>query len=382
MATKQPHFYCNITRVDEDERMVWGYGTREDMQDSYGTVIDLDSVRSCLPDYLKWRNVREMHQPSAVGTAEDITIDDTGVMLGVHVVDDSAWNKVKQGVYKGFSIGGKKDYQDGDRIFLKEITEFSLVDRPANPGCTIEAYRLYGKGEYNMEDETKVETPDEVRYAGEEVMDASAALSCLFTLIQLKEKEQGEGHPEAAEQVAALTAAIEALKKFTASEVMEDDPQGDGNEAITELAEPAGDVERVEGCDCDVERKGATFNAENMTRLNTIRDCLRDMGVTMCERCSRSEMAAGDDADVERADDPAETITRLQGEADTLRSELTTAHAEIERLKAEPEAPKGVVRAVAKENDGEQISRSEEEAPKDAADAIRRLHATGGQRLY
>lgn len=394
MASKQPHFYCNITRVDEDERMVWGYGTREDMLDSYGTIIDLDSVRACLPDYLKWRNVREMHQPSAVGTAEDVTIDETGVMLGVHVVDDAAWAKVKGGVYKGFSIGGKKDYQDGDRIFLKEITEFSLVDRPANPGCTIDEYRLYGKGEETeMEDTPAVETPaaDVERFAGEEICDVRTALEALEKIQFLVAYEKGEQHPEAAEQVASLSAAIEGLKKFIASEIKEitaeeTAPMQAQEIPLMELAEPAGDVERGDDCGCeDVERKGASISAENMGRLNNIRDALRDMGVTMCERCAReadTEMAAGEGADVERAEDPASTINRLQGEADVMRAELDAAKAEIARLQAEPEAPKGVARVVSKEDDSEAVTRAEDEAPRDATSAIRRLHAAGGQRLF
>ena len=382
MTTINPHFYCNIARIDEEERMVWGYGTREDMMDSYGTIIDLDSVRACLPEYLKWRNVREMHQPSAVGTAEDITVDDTGVMLGVHVVDDSAWNKVREGVYKGFSIGGKKDYQDGDRVFLREITEFSLVDRPANPGCTINEYRLYGE-ETNMGHDG-TEAPVE-RFAGEEICDVRTALEALEKIQFLVAFEKGEQHPEAAEQVASLSAAIEGLKKFIASEIKEittEETQPMPAEIpLMELSEPAGNVQRTD-CGCnDVERRGASISSENMTRLNTIRDCLRDMGVTLCDRCTREELAAGANDDLQRIADLGDTINRLQGEADTLRAELDASKVKIERLESEPEPPKGIVRVVEKEQDGGQITRSDE-PPKDATDAIKRVHASGGQRLY
>ncbi len=137
--------FVNICRVDEEKRMVYGYATTEAV-DSYGTVIDLDSVKKALPDYLKWRNIREMHQASAVGTAEDITIDDKGLYIGAHVTDNAAWSKVKDGVYKGFSIGAKKDYQDGNRLFIAKINEISLADRPSNEDCMIDTFRIYRAG--------------------------------------------------------------------------------------------------------------------------------------------------------------------------------------------------------------------------------------------
>ena len=56
-----PKIYIPITRIDEEQRMVYGYGTREDLKDSYGTIIDLASVKRCIPDYEKYRNIREMH---------------------------------------------------------------------------------------------------------------------------------------------------------------------------------------------------------------------------------------------------------------------------------------------------------------------------------
>jgi phage head maturation protease len=70
----------------------------------------------------------------------------TGLWLGAKIVDDSAWKKVKEGVYKGFSIGGKKlkvvpDFDVNlnkaiTRIKEYLLTEISLVDRPANPLAT------------------------------------------------------------------------------------------------------------------------------------------------------------------------------------------------------------------------------------------------------
>ena len=131
-------------KVDEEQRMVWGRATDETV-DSESDVIDYGATKAAVAEWTQWRNIREMHQPSAVGVAVEITLDDAAkaLDLGVKVVDDEAWRKVKGGVYKGFSVAGlvfdvvmtKLDGQDIRRITRYALTEISLVDRPANPSA-------------------------------------------------------------------------------------------------------------------------------------------------------------------------------------------------------------------------------------------------------
>ena len=91
---------------------------------------------------MEWRNIREMHQPSAVGVAKEANIDEKGLYIGAKIVDDEAWKKVEAEVYKGFSIGGRTLTKDGNRIKSLELIEISLVDRPANPDCRIELVKI------------------------------------------------------------------------------------------------------------------------------------------------------------------------------------------------------------------------------------------------
>jgi len=131
-------------KVDEEQRMVWGRATDETV-DSESDVIDYGATKAAVAEWTQWRNIREMHHPSAVGVAVEITLDDAAkaLDLGVKVVDDEAWRKVKEGVYKGFSVAGlvfdvvmtKLDGQDVRRITRYALTEISLVDRPANPSA-------------------------------------------------------------------------------------------------------------------------------------------------------------------------------------------------------------------------------------------------------
>jgi phage head maturation protease len=132
--------YAEIVKIDPDQRMVWGYASTVAL-DSQGERISKEALEEALPDYMRFANLREMHQPSAVGVAKEATIDDQGMYLAAKVVDEAAWEKVKEGVYKGFSIGGRRVTKVDDTITALKITEVSLVDRPANPECTFDVFK-------------------------------------------------------------------------------------------------------------------------------------------------------------------------------------------------------------------------------------------------
>ncbi|PNG27645.1 hypothetical protein CR492_01655 [Methylocella silvestris] len=123
--------------------MVYGYASTDEPALD-GNVIAREALDDAFAEYKKWGNIREMHQPSAVGVARSIELDEKGAYLGAYVQDDDAWSKVKEGVYKGFSIGAKVTKRDdADRAIVRGmiITEISLVDRPADPGATFDLWR-------------------------------------------------------------------------------------------------------------------------------------------------------------------------------------------------------------------------------------------------
>ncbi len=156
-------FYGSFAKVDEEQRIVEGYASTEAV-DAHKEIVLKSAVEAALADYLEFGNIREMHQLSAVGTAEDATVDDKGLYLAAKVVDDTAWAKVKSKVYKGFSIGGKVLARDpkNKKIITKILmTEISLVDRPSNPEAKFDLWRAAGAP--SMEDssvkKTYVELP-------------------------------------------------------------------------------------------------------------------------------------------------------------------------------------------------------------------------------
>lgn len=135
-------FFAEIQRVDEEKRLVSGYAATE-QRATDGLVVTRDAIAGALDDYMAYGNVREMHQPSAVGVTREASVDDTGLYITCEVVDDAAWEKVKRGVYKGFSIGAKITERDSaDKTVVRGINlrEISLVDRPADPGAKIDLW--------------------------------------------------------------------------------------------------------------------------------------------------------------------------------------------------------------------------------------------------
>ena len=139
-------FYAPIAKVDDEQRLVWGYASTEAL-DADGEVITLAALRDALDDYLKFPALREMHQLSAAGRIDQAAIDDRGLYVAARVVDDNAWRKVTAGVYAGFSVGGRATARaptDRKIITGLRLTEISLVDRPSNPEAVFDCWKANG----------------------------------------------------------------------------------------------------------------------------------------------------------------------------------------------------------------------------------------------
>jgi len=138
--------YLPIAKVDAERREVWGYASTE-ARDEDGEIVKREALIAALGDYMKFANIREMHQLSAVGVAREATVDDKGLYIGAKIVDDHAWQKVVEGVYKGYSIGGRvtqRDVLDHQTITGLVLNEISLVDRPANPEAVFDYWKATG----------------------------------------------------------------------------------------------------------------------------------------------------------------------------------------------------------------------------------------------
>ena len=144
-------FSMPIGKVDQERRIVSGFATLDNI-DKQGDIV---TTEASIEAFKKFRgNLREMHQPSAVGKVvsfkEDRYFDPkvkkfySGVYVSAYVSKGAqdTWEKVLDGTLTGFSIGGnitKSDDMYDDKLeksvrIIKEydLHELSLVDNPAN----------------------------------------------------------------------------------------------------------------------------------------------------------------------------------------------------------------------------------------------------------
>ena len=145
-----------IGKVDTERRIVSGFASLDNLDKQDDIVTSEASVKA----FKNFKgNIREMHQPSAVGKMvsfkEDRYFDPNskkfynGVYVSAYVSKGAqdAWEKVLDGTYSGFSIGGNiKSWDDGYNAELDkairiikdyDLYELSLVDSPANQFASI-----------------------------------------------------------------------------------------------------------------------------------------------------------------------------------------------------------------------------------------------------
>lgn len=163
-------FGVPFSKVDVKNRTVEGFATLDNI-DKSDEIVDADASVEAFDSWIG--NVREMHHPSAVGKAvqietREMTVDDGKSYRGVWVKTkiskgaEDAWEKIKDGTYSGYSIGGKVLERrpeivksDGDdryakrhvsRITKYHLGELSVVDNPMNQLALFDAI---GKGDFH-----------------------------------------------------------------------------------------------------------------------------------------------------------------------------------------------------------------------------------------
>ncbi len=139
--------YGELTKIEpQDDGTLKVHGVASTGgRDSAGEVVSPAAMRAALPGYMAYPALREMHQPLAAGAALYAEVDEEGATrICAHVVDPTAVKKVRAGVYKGLSIGGKvlaRDPADASLITSIRLDEISLVDRPCNPEAVIDLWK-------------------------------------------------------------------------------------------------------------------------------------------------------------------------------------------------------------------------------------------------
>lgn len=150
------HLSVPFTKVNRENRTVSGFATLDNV-DQTGDVVTAEASLKAFESFRG--NLREMHQPLAVGKVVSFKPEtyydqkSKEFYNGVYVTSyiskgaQDTWEKVLDGTLSGFSIGGKIKESDnemnkatGETVrFIKDydLIELSIVDSPANEMCNI-----------------------------------------------------------------------------------------------------------------------------------------------------------------------------------------------------------------------------------------------------
>ena len=278
--------FAPITRLDADARMVYGAFVSDQPVDEFGlaVILDWEATQAAVEVWRAWGNIREMHQLVAAGVAREITLDQEQHVgrVGAYIVEDKAWEKVRSGVYKGFSLGANplkwevgRDYNDPIRVTEYEIVEVSLVDKPKDPTSVIDMWRAAGGAPLDGRIEAAVERA--VARVLQQAQQGGATVSVLERVwtLAVGEGVEAPGSPDEALEIlrAAIAATIPA-------------PEA----APTPEAAPLSEVQRVS--DAQVQFS-ATLNdpGSEIAALRTEMEGLAQALSTALERVTQLEQA-------------------------------------------------------------------------------------------
>lgn len=376
--------FIPIVKVDEEKRLVFGR-VSEEKADSSNETFDYSTSK---PFYQEWTeyfqkatdgksygNLRAMHDAKkASGFIQNLNLDDQekAVEVVAKVVDEDDWKKCLEGVYTGFSQGGRyvRKWFDGKtNRYTAAPNEISLVDYPALKTATFSLIKADGIVEEKSfksipEEKKQPEKTGEAdlkksaienlkKWAGEEISDAISAAQCLQSIYYLYEKELGE---EEADQVVALKAAIENLKNFIASEIKET-----GEEGVMMMMEKIEEIKKIAGELTDELIKA--HSKETMTKIQSIHDHSADMGA----KCNDGSKKVEEEGDLKKINDQ---MVKVLSDNEALKKRVE----ELEKLPAPPKGVKLEDPPLTKADDGK-INLEKAKEIKEPIDMLKKAHS-------
>ena len=359
-----------LTKIDKDRRIVSGFASLDniDKQD------DIVTSEASMDAFARFRgNIREMHQPSAVGKMVSFKEDryfDTeskkfykGVFVSAYISKgaNDAWEKVLDGTYTGFSIGGRMNKWDdaydekSDKTIrvIKEydLVELSLVDSPANQFANIVSVEKVDGVNVIKGDETVLENVFYDKESG---------------LVMLSENES-EISPTTGEQMAnigfvektdsekinMMKFLVDSAKGINTSKINKEvQPMTENTEAVAEVIETEASVE--------VAKSEVAPEVDAVVETPT-EDVVKADEAPVSEEIAKSEETIAVDVveevtEVSKSDDTVESTVEIKNTLESafsdLVSKVNSLQAEVEMLKSSKvdiETAKQSFEAVAKD---------------------------------
>jgi hypothetical protein len=360
-----------LTKVDKERRIVSGFASLDnvDKQD------DIVTAEASMAAFAKFRgNIREMHQPVAVGKMVDFKEDKyfdpetkkfyKGVFVSAYVSKGAqdTWEKVLDGTLTGFSIGGRMNKWDdaydekSDKTIrvIKEydLVELSLVDSPANQFANIVSVEKVDGVDVIKGDETVLENvfydkANGIVIASENESEVSPITGEQMENIGFVEKTDSE-------KTNMIKFLVDSAKGINTSKINKEvSPMTENTETVAEVVETEAPVE--------VEKSEVAPEVDAVVETTT-EDVVKADEAPVSEEIAKSEETPAVDVveeviEVSKSDEAivdsvAEIKNTLESAFSDLVSTVKSLQAEVEMLKSskvDVETAKTSFEAVAKD---------------------------------
>ena len=373
-----------FAKIDKERRIVSGFATT-DAVDKQNDIVTTDASINAFSKFKN--NIREMHQPLAVGRLVSFKQDRyfdpetkkfyEGIYVSAYVSKGAqdTWEKVLDGTLSGFSIGGRMlkwddaydEKVDSQVRIIKEydLVELSLVDSPANQFANILSIEKV--------DDTNVLKGDGVADLENVFWDSESGLVILSD-------DESESHPVSgssmqnigfvektdAEKTDMIKFLVDSAKGTNLSKMTEEvNPMTKTTEEITEKSDeiveevevaPEADAETEDAVEEEVVEKADSVEAAE-TEVEeaeveeadaTDAEVEKADAVEAEEEVAKSDDVAVADAMVDIKDilssafsDLAETVKSLHEQVDVLNKSITGVSEELAATKTEVAEAKG-----------------------------------------
>ena len=379
-----------FSKVDQERRTVSGFATLDNV-DKQNDIVTTDASMKA---FSKFRgNIREMHQPSAVGKMvsfkEEKYFDPetkkfySGVYVSAYISKgaQNTWEKVIDGTYTGFSIGGRMNkwddaYDEKADVQIRvikdyDLVELSLVDNPANQFASILSVEKGDNAEMILKGEAVDVEVENVFW------DADSGLVMLSSEEEMSSPTSGEpmkniGFVEKSDadkkdfikflvdsakgidpskitkevspmtdETTELVDVVDEVVEKSDEVAPEADAAAESEVAVETKADEEVEVEKADDAEAEVEveKAEATDEAEAVEKADEV--------VEEAAEVSKSDDVAVDavaeikDTITSAFSDLAETVKSLHAEVDALKKSITGVSEEVAAAKQEISETKG-----------------------------------------
>ena len=368
-----------FAKVDKERRIVSGFASLDNV-DKQGDIVTAEASMKAFSEFRG--NIREMHQPSAVGKMVSFKQDRyfdpnskkfyNGVFVSAYVSKGAqdAWEKVLDGTYTGFSIGGRMNkWDDGYdeksdttiRIIKDyDLVELSLVDSPANQFANImHVEKVDGvavvKGQDVALENVFYDEESGIVMVSEEESVLSPTNGTPMKNIGFVEKNDNE-------KIDMVKFLVDSAKGINTSKINKEvNPMTEETTVVEETTEVTKSEEVAPEADAVVEAPVAEV-AEKSDETSATEDVAKAEEATVAEEVAKSEETVAaetveETSEVSKSDDVvAESIAEIKNTITSAFSDLVetvkSLQAEVEMLKSskvDTDAVKNSLEAVAKD---------------------------------